>query len=74
MAGVSDMRAYKPSLASKHKTEALEAELATLYDHYDRLAALHRKTWDSHARWLLEKNESGSNSTSVTERRARISI
>lgn len=60
MEGAADMRAYKPSLASKHKTEALEAELATLYDHYDRLAALHRKTWDSHARWLLENNGSGS--------------
>lgn len=51
------MRVYKPSLTSKHKTEALEAELTTLYDHYDRLAALHRKTWDSHAKWLLENSD-----------------
>lgn len=61
MEGAADMRAYKPSLASKHKTEALETELATLYDHYDRLAELHRKTWDSHARWLLENSDEISN-------------
>lgn len=63
MEGAADMGKYKPSLASKHKTEALEAELATLYDHYDRLAALHRKTWDTHARWLLE-NSNGQSSKS----------
>ncbi|KAL7268796.1 Pre-rRNA-processing protein ipi3 [Rhizina undulata] len=54
--GAAKMRAFKPSLASKHKTEALESELATLYEQYDRLARLHQKTWDSHAKWLLEAN------------------
>ncbi|KAH0612568.1 uncharacterized protein H6S33_008948 [Morchella sextelata] len=62
MRGMTDMRAYTPSLASKHKVEALESELAMLYDHYDRLAALHRDTWDGHARWLLENASTASNS------------
>lgn len=63
MRGMTDMRAYTPSLASKHKVEALENELAMLYDHYDRLAVLHRETWDGHARWLLENASTASNST-----------
>lgn len=48
------MAAHQPALASKHKTEALEAELRTLYEHYDRLATLQRKTWESVAKEALE--------------------
>lgn len=46
--------AYKPALVPKHKTEALEAELRTLYEQYDRLAALHNMTWEGIVKETLE--------------------
>lgn len=45
MRGAQEMKAFKPALAGKQRTEALESELAALYESYERLAEVHRKTW-----------------------------
>ncbi|CUS13348.1 unnamed protein product [Tuber aestivum] len=49
-----EMAAYRPTLAPKHKTEALEAELRILYEQYDRLATLHNMTWEGIVKESLE--------------------
>ncbi|RPA94730.1 WD40 repeat-like protein [Choiromyces venosus 120613-1] len=49
-----EMAAYRPALVSKHKTEALEAELRILYEQYDRLATLHNMTWEGMVKEALE--------------------
>ncbi|PWW76795.1 WD40 repeat-like protein [Tuber magnatum] len=49
-----EMAAYRPALVSKHKTEALEAELKVLYEQYDRLATLHNMTWEGIVKETLE--------------------
>lgn len=38
----------------KTKTLELEAELKQMHENYQRLSALHKQTWEEHARWRLE--------------------
>ncbi|KAG0124809.1 WD40-repeat-containing domain protein [Tuber indicum] len=49
-----EMAAYRPALVSKHKIEALEAELKILYEQYDKLATLHNMTWEGIVKEALE--------------------
>jgi hypothetical protein len=49
------MKAFKPT--GKQKTEALEQELAGLYESYERLAEVHRKTWQGMVGMVLEERE-----------------
>jgi hypothetical protein len=56
MKGAQQMKAYKPALAGRQKVEALENELAGLYESYERLAEVHKKTW-SRMVGMDEKND-----------------
>lgn len=52
--GAREMKVLKPALAGKQRTEALESELAALYESYERLADVHRKTWTGMVGMVLE--------------------
>ncbi|KAA8910612.1 WD40-repeat-containing domain protein [Sphaerosporella brunnea] len=51
--GAQEMNAFTP--AGEHRTEQLEEELAALYDSYERLAEVHRKTWKEMVGAMLEE-------------------
>jgi hypothetical protein len=55
--GAEEMKAFKPALAGKQKVEALENELASLYESYERLAEVHRKTWTGMVDLALKNDE-----------------
>lgn len=38
----------------KIKIAELEAELKQMHENYQRLAAIHKQTWEEHAKWRLE--------------------
>ena len=38
----------------KDRVKQLEEELARVYDHYERLAGLHRGLWEKQAKLMLE--------------------
>ncbi|KAF8537620.1 WD40-repeat-containing domain protein [Trichophaea hybrida] len=57
--GAQEMKAFKPALAGKQKVEALESELASLYESYERLAEVHKKTWAGMVDLALKNGEMG---------------
>jgi hypothetical protein len=61
ISGAQEMKALKPALQGKQRTEQLEQELAGLYESYERLAEVHRKTWSEMVGIVLEgeKGEKG---------------
>ncbi|KAI5854050.1 WD40-repeat-containing domain protein [Tricharina praecox] len=52
--GAREMKALKPALAGDDKIAALESELAGLYESYERLAEVHRKTWNGMVGMVLK--------------------
>jgi len=38
----------------KTKIAELEAELKQMHENYQRLSAIHKQTWEEHAKWRLE--------------------
>ena len=65
MKGAQQMKAYKPALAGRQKAEALENELAGLYESYERLAEVHKKTWSRMVGMALEDEENGAAARTV---------
>jgi len=52
--GAREMKVLRSALAGKDRIAALEGELAGLYESYERLAEVHRKTWDGMVGMVLE--------------------
>jgi hypothetical protein len=52
--GAREMKVLKSALAGNDRIAALESELAGLYESYERLAEVHRKTWDGMVGMVLE--------------------
>ena len=52
--GAREIGVLKPTLARNDRIAALESELAGLYESYERLAEVHRKTWSGMVGMVLE--------------------
>ena len=52
--GAREIGVLKPTLARNDRIAALESELAGLYESYERLADVHRKTWSGMVGMVLE--------------------
>jgi hypothetical protein len=51
MNGAQQMKADKPGLEERQKLEARQNELADLYENYERLADVRKRTWSSMVEW-----------------------